>query len=158
MPPNTPMDPVRVPGCATIASAPSATKYPPEAATDPIETTTGRPVAWNRSTSRRIRSEATYEPPGLSTRNTAAATSSSRPAARKAAVRASEVMAGPRSGARPPRPSSTGPVPWMTAITLRRSDPRRKAFPPGFASCPPRWSTGAGSRDRDASRRWAVRW
>ena len=59
LPPSTPMEPVSVPGCATIASAAMAMKYPPEAATSAIDTTTGVPAARARTTSRQIVSDAT---------------------------------------------------------------------------------------------------
>ena len=89
-PPRTPIDPVIVPGSARIRSAFIATKYPPEAATSPIETTTGFPALRARDTSRQIVSEATYDPPGESTRKTMAATSGSFAALRKAVATLSE--------------------------------------------------------------------
>ena len=58
LPPNTPIEPVRVPGWATIRSAPMAMKYPPEAANSPIETTTGVPERRSATTSRNTVSEA----------------------------------------------------------------------------------------------------
>src|SRR5258707_9645078 len=66
----TPMEPVTVPGWATIASAAIEMKYPPDAATSLIDTTTGWPALRALTTSRQIASDATYEPPGLFTRST----------------------------------------------------------------------------------------
>src|SRR6266851_6458323 len=79
-----------VPGSATILSAAIATKYPPEPAKFPIETITGLPAWRARTTSRQMVSEATYEPPGLSTRNKIALTSLSSAAARIAPATVSE--------------------------------------------------------------------
>ena len=59
LPPKTPMDPVMVAGSATIAAAGAATKYPPDAATPAIETTSGLPFSLARLTSRQIASAAT---------------------------------------------------------------------------------------------------
>ena len=42
---GAPMEPVMVPGWATMRSAAMDTKYPPEAATLPMDTTTGLPAA-----------------------------------------------------------------------------------------------------------------
>ena len=45
VPANTPIDPVMVLGSARIRSAGHATKYPPDAATSPMDTNSGLP-AW----------------------------------------------------------------------------------------------------------------
>jgi hypothetical protein len=58
-PDTTPIEPVIVPGWATMASAPIATKYPPEAATSPIDTTTGLPACRASATWRQMASDAT---------------------------------------------------------------------------------------------------
>ncbi len=55
----TPIEPVIVPGWATIASAAIEMKYPPDAATSLIDTTTGLPALRALTTSRQIESEAT---------------------------------------------------------------------------------------------------
>src|SRR5262249_58715928 len=68
----TPIEPVTVPGWAMIASAAIEMKYPPDAATSLIDTTTGLPALRTLTTSRQIASEATYDPPGLFTRSTMA--------------------------------------------------------------------------------------
>ncbi len=118
LPPKTPIEPVSVPGWATMTSAAMETKYPPDAARSPIEMITGLPALRVSTTSRQMASEATYEPPGLSTRNTTALTLSSRRAARKAAQIVSEPMAPPPpSGLRPLRPRRIMPLPWMSATT-----------------------------------------
>jgi hypothetical protein len=59
LPPSTPIDPVIVAGSATMTSAAMATKYPPEPATSPIETTTGLAASRALHTSRQMVSEAT---------------------------------------------------------------------------------------------------
>ena len=70
-----PIDPVMVVGDAQISSAAEAIQYPPEAATDPIETTTVRPSSERASSSsRRTASDAKALPPGLSMRRTIART------------------------------------------------------------------------------------
>ena len=58
-PPSTPIEPVMVPGWATILSAAAATKYPPEPATLPMLTMTGFPASLARTVARQIVSEAT---------------------------------------------------------------------------------------------------
>jgi hypothetical protein len=70
----TPMDPVKVPGLARIWSPATAMYTPPEAATDPMETTTGffsdrmdSTISWQGAT----------DPPGVSKRMTMAKTFSS---------------------------------------------------------------------------------
>ena len=71
-PDRTPIDPVRVWGWATIRWAAMEIQYPPEPAMSDIETTNG--LTFRQSmTSRQIVSEATADPPGLSTRKTTAA-------------------------------------------------------------------------------------
>jgi hypothetical protein len=58
-PASTPMEPVIVPGWATILSAFMATKYPPEAATSPMLTMIGFFRSRARATSRQMVSDAT---------------------------------------------------------------------------------------------------
>src|SRR5260221_13250156 len=111
----TPIEQVTVPGWATMASAAIEMKYPPDAATSLIDTTTGLPALRALTTSRQIESEATYEPPGLFTRSTMALTRGSAVAARRAAVMLSEPIAVPVSGLRPFRPRLIAPVAWITA-------------------------------------------
>ncbi len=108
-PMKTPMDPVIVPGWTTITSAGAAMKYPPDAATSPIETTTGLPAARSLTTSRQITSDAVYEPPGLLTRSTTARAPSSAPAARSAAATVSEPIPPPPGPPRPLRPCLMAP-------------------------------------------------
>ena len=67
------MEPVRVCGWATILWAAIEIQYPPEPATSDIETTNGFSFL-ARKTSRQMTSEATAEPPGLSTLSTMAST------------------------------------------------------------------------------------
>ena len=105
-----------VPGCATIRSAGTATKYPPDAATLPIDTTTGFPASRARDTSRQMVSEATYDPPGLSMRNTMARTRSASTAERNAAASVSLPMpTSPDIGSTPLLPRLTAPTPWISA-------------------------------------------
>ena len=107
-PMKTPMDPVIVPGCTTITSAGAEMKYPPDAATSPIEMMTGLPAARSLTTSRQITSDAVYEPPGLLTRSTTARAPSSAPTARSAAATVSEPIP-PPPGPRPLRPCLMAP-------------------------------------------------
>ncbi len=72
LPEKTPIEPVSVPGSATILSASADIQYPPEAATDPIDTTIFLPAASARTTIRRTDSDPETDPPGLSIRNTIA--------------------------------------------------------------------------------------
>jgi len=65
-----PMEPVSVVGSAHISSPPVATQYPPEAATELIEITTGFPAPRVRASSRRMISDATALPPPLYIRST----------------------------------------------------------------------------------------
>src|SRR5438552_19149066 len=62
LPPRTPIEPVRVPGRATIQAPGVATSYPPEPATGHITTTSGLREA-TVSSARRIASDAVEEPP-----------------------------------------------------------------------------------------------
>jgi len=58
--PSTPMEPVMVPGCATILSAAMATKYPPEPGDIPHAGRSPAAAAlWARTVSRQMVSEAT---------------------------------------------------------------------------------------------------
>ena len=75
--PKIPIEPVIVSGLAQISSEEVAIEYPPDAATLPIETTTGFFASWASCSSRRITSEAKALPPPLSTRRTIALTFSS---------------------------------------------------------------------------------
>src|SRR5882672_8461563 len=118
-PPSTPMEAVMVPGCATILSAAMATKYPPDPARSPIETITGLPALRALTTSRQIVSEATYEPPGLSTRNRIAFTSLSATAARIAPATVSDPMVcEPLTGLYSLLPRDTPPAPYTSATVL----------------------------------------
>ena len=76
-----PMDPVIVVGDAQTSEAVAETQYPPEAAKLPMETITGLPASFARSTSSRMTSDPIKLPPGLSTRSTNALTSLSNLAA-----------------------------------------------------------------------------
>ncbi len=101
-----------VPGWATILSACIATKYPPDAATLPMVTMSGLPACFARTVSRQIVSDATYEPPGLSTRKTIARTAASSAAERSAAPTVSAPMlTSPNTGLNPLVPLCTGPTP-----------------------------------------------
>jgi len=71
-----PMEPVMVAGLAHTSSAAMLIQYPPEAATEPMDTTTGLPALRVRASSRRMTSDAVALPPGLSTRSTTALMSS----------------------------------------------------------------------------------
>src|SRR5260370_37367510 len=74
---STPIEPVRVPGRATIQFAGVATQYPPEPAIGPMATTSGLRAAITLRACR-IASEAVDEPPlELTYRTTAAARLSS---------------------------------------------------------------------------------
>ncbi len=64
-------------GLAQISLAAIDIQYPPEAATLPIDTTSGRFERWNASSSSRITSDANALPPPESTRSTSALTESS---------------------------------------------------------------------------------
>ena len=72
MMPKMPIDPVMVEGSAKITSPGVDTQKPPDAATPPIETTTGRPSFFASSSASRMRSDAVTDPPGESTRRTSA--------------------------------------------------------------------------------------
>ena len=87
----TPIEPVSVCDWAMILSAPMETQYPPEPATSDMETTTGFFFRVS-STSRQIASEATAEPPGLSTRKTTAEIEASSRAAWNHPATVSEPM------------------------------------------------------------------
>ena len=91
---------------------------PPDAATDPIEATTGLPRCRSRTTSRQMVSEPVTEPPGLSTRTTTAVTSSSAAASRSAAAIVSPPALDRPNGdsCGPPRPLTIGPATVTTAI------------------------------------------
>ena len=109
LPRITPIDPVIVAGWATITSAGADMKYPPDAATSPIDTTTGLPAARTRTTSRQMTSDAVAEPPGLFTRSTTARAPSSAAAARSAAATVSEPIPPPPGPPRPLRPDLIAP-------------------------------------------------
>ena len=64
------MEPVMVVGDGHISSAAEAIQYPPDAATDPMDTITGLPLMRVSSISRRINSEANVLPPPVSIRKT----------------------------------------------------------------------------------------
>ena len=81
----------------------------------PMDTTTGFAAARARTTSRQIVSEATYEPPGLSTRSTMARTRSSAAAERITAASVSEPIEPATTGPRPLRPRRMAPLAWMSA-------------------------------------------
>src|SRR5207237_9306538 len=74
---------------ASLAAA-IAAKYRAESARSPLETITGVPALRARTTSRQIASDATYDPPGLSTRKRIAFTSLSCAAARMAPATVSD--------------------------------------------------------------------
>ena len=83
----------------------------------PIDTITGLPAFFARSTSRQIVSDATADPPGLSTRNTIAFTSSSAIAARNApATVVAPIVWSPMSGSVLLSPRETPPTPYTSAI------------------------------------------
>ena len=84
-------------------------KKPPEAATSPIDTTTGLPAARTLTTSRQITSDAIAEPPGLFTRSTTARAPSSAAAARSAAATVSDPIPPPPGPPRPLRPCLIAP-------------------------------------------------
>jgi hypothetical protein len=85
-----------------------------------MEAITGRPEPRSASTSRRIASLATYDPPGLSTRSTTALTDSSRAAARSVAPSVSEPTLAPDIRNPLARPRWIGPEARTSATTGRR--------------------------------------
>jgi hypothetical protein len=124
LPNTTPIEPVIVAGCATIASDPIATQYPPDPATDDMLTTTGFPAAWARSIDRHTRSLPTALPPGLFTRNTIALTSGFSTASSIASATSGPYNVPPEpNGLSSPDPETTGPSPNTTAMACPAPGP-----------------------------------
>src|ERR1700722_1047979 len=115
LPISTPIDPVIVLRSATIFRAGAAIQYPPDAATSDIETTTGF-TALASSTSRRITSLPTTEPPPESTRSTMALMFEFCRAERMSRATESPPITDPPPGVDPESPETISPEACPTAI------------------------------------------
>src|ERR1700677_905715 len=115
LPISTPIDPVIVLRSATIFRAGAAIQYPPDAATSDIDTTTGFTSLAN-STSRRITSLPTTEPPPESTRKTIALIPELVRAARISLATESPPITEPPAGVDRKSPETISPEAYTTAM------------------------------------------
>src|SRR5262245_54041850 len=128
---TTPIEPVIVQGCATMALQPTEIQYPPEPATLPIEATTGFLAAFRRWIAPQIMSLASALPPGLFTRSTTALTLSSL----QAASSASTIVSLPMDVTLPSKPALLLPLVMMpVAYTIATYGSLGASFLGGFSS------------------------